>query len=432
MEELYENGNNFYKPFLYTYNGVINAFIKTMKHDSQRSVQNKKRKSKQAYPISTVPNEIERILERMELYAASGHNPDALPNNISYNMLITALSRSRDPLAGEKCEQILNRMQQLYEKSPARVDVQPDEFTYASVLDAWYKIANDDRTHDDVAANRAVALLKRMNELCRLEGGDTGLPSKHVAVKPNTVVVSTVISALTSTALKIKGKNYGIDLAQKVAQRARALLEWQIQSYLNGNADLKPQLIICNRVLDAIAKTSGPRAAEELLGRLEHLHQTGTGMDGPDVYSYTTVITAWSKQNDRLSADRADAILQRMESLYLDGVIEAKPNNYTYNAVIIAYSRNRHGIASAEKAEKLLERMQVLASSAAMGGKEPKDTRDDLRPDKITFSSVMAAWMKSNAPASLSLSKVESLHQKMEDLYHAGNERCKPDLVSFR
>jgi hypothetical protein len=430
MEELHEKGNNFYKPTLYAYNAVINAFIK---QESIRYKQNKIRKTSEVYPISSIPDEIERILDRMESFASTGHNPGALPNNMSYNMLITALSRSHDPLAGEKSEQILNRMQQLYERSPARVDIQPDQFTYASVLDAWYKIAQNDRVLDDVAANRAVAFLKRMNDLYRLGEVNTGLPSHCRVVKPNSVVISTVISALTSTSLKIKGKkSNGMDMSQKAAQRARALLEWQIQSYLHGNADVKPQLIIYNRVLDAIAKSFGPLAAEELLGRLEHLHQTGTGIDGPDVYSYTTVITAWSRQDDRLSADRADAILQRMESLYLAGVIQEKPNNYTYNAVIIAYSRNRHGIASAEKAERLLERMQALASSVAKGGKEPKDKRNDLRPDKVTFSSVMAAWMKSDAPAFLSIGKVESLHRKMEELYYAGNERCKPDLVSFR
>jgi len=348
-------------------------------------------------------------------------------------MLIKAISLSLDPLASEKSEQILNRMQQLYEKSPIRVDIQPNQYTYASVLDAWYKIAMNDRVLDDVAANRALALLKRMDDLCRLGEVNTGLPSHRHVVKPNGVVISTVICALTATSLKLKGKrSNGMDMSQKNAQRARALLESQIQSYLNGNADMKPPILIINRVLDAIAKSVGPLAAEELLGRLEYLHQTGTGIDGPDVYSYTTVITAWSKHGNRLSADRADAILQRMESLYLAGVIQAKPNNVTYNAVISAYSRSRHGIASAEKAEKLLERMQALASPVAMGGRELKNTLDDLCPNKITFSSVMAAWRNSNAPAFLSIGKVESLHRKMEELYHAGNERCKPDLVSFR
>jgi len=121
-----------------------------------------------------------------------------------------------------------------------------------------------------------------------------------------------------------------------------------------------------------------------------------------------------------------------MESLYLAGVIQAKPNIFTYNAVISAYSRGRHGIASAEKAEKLLERMQALASPVAMGGIKLKNTLDDLCPNKFIFSSVMAAWRNSNAPAFLSIGKVESLHRKMEELYHAGNERCKPDLISFR
>jgi hypothetical protein len=76
--------------------------------------------------------------------------------------------------------------------------------------------------------------------------------------------------------------------------------------------------------------------------------------------------------------------------------------------------------------------MQALASSVDMGGKELKNTLDDLCPNKITFSSVMAAWRNSNAPAFLSIGKVESLHRKMEELYHAGNEGCKPDLKSFR
>jgi hypothetical protein len=223
-----------------------------------------------------------------------------------------------------------------------------------------------------------------------------------------------------------------MNISQKNAQRARALLESQIQSYLHGNADMKPSILIINRVLDAIAKSVGPLAAEELLGRLEYLHQTGTGIDGPNVYSYTEVITAWSKHGNRLSADRADAILQRMESLYLAGVIQAKPNILAYNAVISAYYRSHNGVATAKKAEKLLERMQALASSVAMGGRERKNTLDDLCPDKITFSSVMAAWRKSNAPGFLSIPKVEILHRKMEELYHAGNERCKPDLVSFR
>jgi len=32
---------------------------------------------------------------------------------------------------------------------------------------------------------------------------------------------------------------------------------------------MKPQILIINRVLDVIAKSFGPLAAEELLGRLE-------------------------------------------------------------------------------------------------------------------------------------------------------------------
>ncbi len=242
MEELHEKGINFYRPNSDIYNGVINAFIR---QESKRHSQNQERKTREDYKISSIPDEIERILNRMEFFASTGHNPDALPNNISYTMLIKAISLSLDPLAGEKSEQILNRMQQLYEKSPNRVDIQPDQYTYASVLDAWYKIAMNDRVLDDVAANRALALLKRMDDLCRLGEVNTGLPSHRHVVKPNVVVISTVISALTATSLKLKGKrSNGIDMSQKVAQRARALLEWQIQSYLHGNADMKPQILI--------------------------------------------------------------------------------------------------------------------------------------------------------------------------------------------
>mmetsp|Transcript_21512 Transcript_21512/g.30828 ORF Transcript_21512/g.30828 Transcript_21512/m.30828 type:complete len:976 (-) Transcript_21512:1166-4093(-) len=417
MEELYERGNNkYYKPILYTYNGVLNAFMRNM--NQQKGSSNH---------IINIPYEMEQILNRMELLASTGRNPDALPNNMAYNMLITALSRSHDPKAGEKSEQILNRMQELYEQSPRlRANVRPDKFTFASVLDAWYKVATSSNHYrdSDAAARRAEAILRRMKN--RKKDG------VQCYVKPNSVVVSTVICAFTATAQNArKTGNHGA--ARVAAQRAFALLEGQIQSYLDGDQDMQPKLIIFNRVMDAFAKTFGPVRAEEILSNLEQLHQTCTGIEGPDVYSYTIVITAWSKCATRDAAERADAILQRMEALYLAGATKARPNNFTYNAVIIAYSRNRQGVVSAEKAEKLLERMERLtsiegaekSSNSASVGKH-----DDLRPDKITFSSVMVAWMNSNEPA-LAYSRVIALHEQMERLYHEGNEKCKPDTVSF-
>jgi hypothetical protein len=105
-----------------------------------------------------------------------------------------------------------------------------------------------------------MAIIKRMNDL-RKEV-DIGMENNAV-VKPNTVAVSTVICALTATALKAQ-RNNNNDAAQKNAQHAQVLLEWQVHSYQDGNTDMKPQLVIFNRVMDAIAKTSGPLAAEEL------------------------------------------------------------------------------------------------------------------------------------------------------------------------
>ena len=58
-------------------------------------------------------------------------------------------------------------------------------------------------------------------------------------------------------------------LLEFVHAQEELLGRWQIQSYLHGNADMKPQILIIKRVLDAIAKSFGPLVAEELLGRLE-------------------------------------------------------------------------------------------------------------------------------------------------------------------
>ena len=399
MEELYDKGYRNYKPILFTYNGVLHAMMRNA-HTINRKP---KKKVTSVEPITTtnsMPSEMELIVQQMEHVAATGHNPDALPNNITYNMLITAWSRSRDPNAGEKAENVLNHMHELYEGSPVeRANVKPDVFSYSSVLDAWLK------SNKWGSAKRAEAVLRKMEE--RYQSGD-------VSVKPNMVAVSTVICAWC--AASSRGEN-------GAAQRAHSLLEWSIRSYLDGNTDVQPQLIIFNRVLDALAKSSGSKStegvqrAEELLGRLEQLYQMGIGIE-PDVYSYTIIITAWSRSAAKDAAHRAEAILNRMEKLYLEGANKARPNDFTYNAVISAFSRKK-GIEAAEKAVQLLNRMEQLVSEG----------NEDVRPDKITFSCVMTAWMNSGTRGSAY--RVEELHKRMEELYFAGNEKCKPDSVSF-
>jgi hypothetical protein len=79
------------------------------------------------------------------------------PKTISINSVIVAWARSKDKVAAERAEVILNRMQELYESG--NIDAKPNTVIFNSIIGAWTK------SHYPIAPQRrAKAILYRLEE----------------------------------------------------------------------------------------------------------------------------------------------------------------------------------------------------------------------------------------------------------------------------
>lgn len=80
-----------------------------------------------------------RIVKRMENYAEDGHM-QVMPNTRSWNAVLHALARSRDKSInkGERAEQILDHMFDLYRKGAMKT--KPDAYSFAAILSTYQTI----------------------------------------------------------------------------------------------------------------------------------------------------------------------------------------------------------------------------------------------------------------------------------------------------
>ena len=131
---LFEEGNDYAKPHAIMYNAVMDAIARTGEADSGPRA--------------------EELLDEMDALYGGG-NEQMKPTRRSYNAVMLAYRNYGD--GGKKAEQLLRRMEQL--SDAGHIDVTPDIVSYNCVIGA---IVDNER--DDGAADRAQALLDRMEE----------------------------------------------------------------------------------------------------------------------------------------------------------------------------------------------------------------------------------------------------------------------------
>jgi hypothetical protein len=57
-----------------------------------------------------------------------------------------------------------------------------------------------------------------------------------------------------------------------------------------------------------------PYKAEALLQKMQDLYESGNHDVKPNTISFSSVITAWARSNDKVAAERAEVILNRFMS----------------------------------------------------------------------------------------------------------------------
>ena len=362
-----------------SFNTVIKAYANSGDKDSSMNVQ--------------------RILIMMEHPESLGL-PDSIakqiiPDKISYTSILNALAiGSSDEGVGERAEELLQQMHDMYNKSSdddsdRRKDAKPDTVTYNAVLKVWGKCGHRD------SGERSIALLDDMIQ--RYKDGDSN-------VIPDDVTYNSVINNIANSK------------SEDSPRRAIQLLEEMESSYESGLIKSKPDIISYNSVLKAFAKQGGyasAKRAEEMLNKLEESYDSRATNIQPDVISYNIVISAWGGD-----ANKAVALLDRMRYRTNEGKAQLKPDITTYNSILNAWSQSTDRNAPV-KALGLLEIMLRLHE----GG----DT--SAKPDVQSFTTVINAFSKSKFPRKAR--QTRDLLKRMKSLNDKGQLKMRPNVFVY-
>lgn len=201
-------------------------------------------------------------------------------------------------------------------------------------------------------------------------------------------------------------------------------------------------LVSLNLNLDSLAKSGAAPRAQELLQRIEALHQEGYYASAPDVVSYNCVLNAWALST-REPVERAVELFQKQ---VFDSHV--RPTLITYNTLILAFSKRGQAQDAQHILEFLLEQdnggirpdtiswNSVLSAWAVQGnGKQAQALLKKMmayaaegdpfvKPDTISFNTVLHAFRGNPRRA-------QDLLEHMEHLYQAGNDDVEPDVYSY-
>eukprot|EP00970_Alexandrium_tamarense_P001585 scaffold181_cov236-Alexandrium_tamarense.AAC.1 len=286
--------------------------------------------------------------------------------------------------AGEKAEQLLERMEGMYRRGNR--EIRPDTVT--------------GKCGHNQAGDRSERLLNMM--LCRYEEGDD-------QVRPDDVTFNSVIH------------NMAIGNEADSPQKALKLLEQMEESYQSGLIDAKPDVFTYNSVLNAFARSGCPGSAEraeEILNNLENSFDKGIWDVQPDVCSYNIVINAWGNSGEDIGVGKAVALLDKMSARTNEGKASLKPDITTYNSVLHAWSQSTDRNAPV-KALGLLELMFRLYESG----------KKEAQPDVLSFSTVINSFGKSKLPGKAR--EVRHLLRRMQQLYKDGQDGMQPNIFVY-
>ena len=185
---------------------------------------------------------------------------------------------------------------------------------------------------------------------------------------------------------------------------------------------IKPDLISFNTIISAWSKTKDHFAADRA-EEVFNILQCSKDKFGilPDTKTYNSLINVWStSRNSQKALKRVEEILSIMKTSYKSGNTNAGPTRVTYNSILDVIAKSRRKDAG-KRAEDILLEMEHLSSTNEFG--------QNLSPDKYSYSSVINAYAKCGGVGAAI--RAEDLLLKMQELYEEGNDHLKPNTACF-
>jgi pentatricopeptide repeat protein len=268
--------------------------------------------------------------------------------------------------------EILKRIEDCFEKSNQRL-FQPNIATYTIILDG--------ATHCPHPKER---LVFTENLLTRLLVESENNPF----IRPTTVTFGTVIHALA------KSKS------RPMAEKAEGWLRRLHSLHEAGWPDVQPNTVVYTSVISAWANVGEVGRAEALL---QEMYQESFLHDNkeiqPNLRTFNTLLTAWSKSTASHSIESAESLLRKMIELAngTEGFIDSPPDIVSFNCMLSTIARHRMKKDSLAKAEfwmeELLKRPNVQDKMETPG---IKGSNMILQPNRITYTALFKIIAASN------------------------------------
>ena len=330
------------------------------------------------------PERALKIVERMKKYESEG-NRELRPNLRTWNALLNCFARAagrKDRDFARDSERILESMLRYEKKATGDIQtpVQPDAFTFAAVLNALQ------RSNSPSATQRADNLVRKMEEL--FEAGES----------------QTCPDVFHYTILASIWARSGLDNAP---DRCLQILIHMYSREQKKYANVKPNVRTYNAVLDCLSRANQVDRAEQLLFHMLNRFRRGDKSARPDSFSFNSVIHAHTKSRGRGSGRRAEAVLDRFLEFQEENP-SVQPDTRSFSHIITHYSRSSE-MDAPYRAEYVMNRMLALYKSG----------HTNLVPSLRIILTVMDKYSYSNHPdAGRNAERLLKLIQDLSEEYN--------------
>jgi pentatricopeptide repeat protein len=325
-----------------------------------------------------------QILKQVnELKSIGSTSSVARPDYRSYALILEAAAGAAEKSNSlGDIEFVDSLLKRLLEDSKTDFDLQLTAKSFAMVMNAWVKAANNGSSHKNIdAPGKVEGWIHRMSEL-----HEEGWPD----VEPNVVVYNILLNAYA--------KSGNVDKLEQTLQK-------MIRQEIPG---VSPDPVSYSTLLSAYAQVATPESAasaESLLNQMLELYQHGIESAKPNVVSFTNVIQCFAQQG---MGHEAGCLMRRIENLFAETQDEDwKPDLPMYNVVLMS------NVNRPERAEDLLASMY-------------QEKRAWFRPNRRSFNIVLSAWARKG-----DAERAESILKQMHEHHVSGELETKPDVVTY-
>eukprot|EP00536_Pseudo-nitzschia_multiseries_P000151 jgi/Psemu1/321478/estExt_fgenesh1_pg.C_30021 len=398
------NSNTRSRPRIANYNNVLCAYSRTPSKDA-------------AIKAVEMVNRIEASIED------GGY--DTEPDRLTYFLAILACSRCPNATFGANlAEPLLERME-----ARSRDEAQRrEELSITASRRTWLDIECFNvvltalsKSRDPDAVDRIFAILERMEEYADNENGAQPEPQPHL--RPTTRSFNTALNALSYKRTTDAANRAEETLARMFRCHANANADANTNADANADTGVtssscKPDAFSYTAILRCYQRIATPEAAERghaVLARMEELYEANLLDEPPDTYHYTIVCSTWSLSKSEKAPHKCIELLARMKEKDRDGWPRVKPNIRTYNAVLDCLSRS----LQANRAEELLYHMLSLV----------RNGDDGARPDPFSFNAVINAFIYSKQLRDAGRRAESVLERALEHAEEDGG--AMPEIKSF-